>query len=284
MSLTRKLDPRHFSTVYGYTVDKVKDFIEKDILKGEDKPWTLTVNLDENDTRPMVLVLDKDPMTLSYWRLPITIVADDELKCEPVLTVVHYLTVIDDDDARQQYYDRLALSITTVRANPFLFAFKVSNGTVVNGYYILENGITTFHTDFVLPFYTEPFEIKIPLNVKDKVGLNRFESKGRSLDILSDPIKGNFKIRIREYKILNDITIPKKTTAKLGIKPIKCDEISKESYFNIYPDNEQEVVRHVDGVGRILIKLMNERDKHDKLLKKITSYIDSQVILPRWFD
>lgn len=38
MSLTRKLDPRHFSTVYGHTVNKVRDFVEKEILQGEDKP------------------------------------------------------------------------------------------------------------------------------------------------------------------------------------------------------------------------------------------------------
>lgn len=284
MSLTRKIDPRHFSTVYGHTVNKVKDFVEKEILKGEDKPWTLTTSLDEGDTRPMVLVLDKEPMSLSYWRLPLDLESEDEQRRKPFLNTVHYLPEIYNEAARQQYYDRLALNIDIVRTKPFLFAFQISISAVESGYYIIENGVTKFYPEFLdLPLHTEPFEIRIPIKVKDKVKLSMFEVIGKSLDILSDPIKGNFEIKICDYKLLNENT-SKKSTAKSGITPVKSEESSKGNYFNVYPDNKPKINEHVDGIGRLLIKLINDQDNQDKLLKKIERYIDGQVRLPYWFN
>ena len=284
MSLTRKLDNRHFSTVYGYTVDKVRDFVEKEILLGEDKPWTLTTSLDEGDTRPMVLVLDKEPLSLSYWRLPLDLESEDEQRRRPTLTTVHYLPEIYNSKARDQYYDQIKLNFITAKTIPFLSAFKISITGVEMGYYILENGITRFNTNTInLPFYTEPFEIRIPIQVKDQVKVNRFEVNGQSICIVSDPIKGNFEIGINEYSVLQNVG-GKRSQSNMGVKPVKREESSISSYFNVYPDNKQEIVKHVDAIGRILYSLIYNPDRSEQILKKTKDYIKKGVKLPHWFD
>lgn len=284
MSLTRKIDPRHFSTVYGHTVNKVKDFVEKEILKGEDKPWTLTTSLDEGDTRPMVLVLDKEPMSLSYWRLPLDLESEDEQRRKPFLNTVYYLPEIYNPKARDQYYDRIKLDFITARTIPFVSAFKISITGIEMGYYIIENGITRFNTNTPnLPFYTEPFEIRIPIQVKDQVKVNRFEVNGQSIYIVSDPIKGNFEIGISEYSVLQNVG-GKRSQSNTGVKPVKREESSISSYFNVYPDNKQEIVKHVDAIGRILYQLIYKPSQSEQTLKKVNDYIKKGVILPRWFD